>query len=291
MFIGSGVAICTPFDKNNKIDFEIFEEHIEFLINNKTDAIIVAGTTGEGSTLSEKEHIELVKFAVSKVKKRVPLIIGTGSNDTQKAYNLTKNCSKYGVDGFLVVTPYYNKCTQKGLEEHFTYIASSTDLPIILYNVPSRTNVNIEPKTVKRLSEIKNIVGIKEASGNLSQIGKIASICKDDFYIYSGNDDQITAVLAVGGKGVITVLGNILPEVTHDIVMEFLKGNIKKSIQIQLKHISLVESLFLEVNPIPIKKALGLMKLGNNNLRLPLTKLEYESTKKLTNELEKVGVV
>ncbi len=290
-FIGSGVAITTPFNENNEIDFEVLERHIEFLIVGKTDAIIVAGTTGEGATLSEREHKELVKRVVKIVNKRVPIIVGTGSNNTKKAYELTKQCSDYGVDGFLVVTPYYNKGTQKGLIEHFTYIASSTNLPIILYNVPSRTNVNMEANTVYELSKVKNIVGIKEASGNLSQVAKIASMCGKEFYIYSGNDDQITSVMALGGKGVISVLGNICPEVTHDIVHKFIEGKVEDSIELQLKYIEMIESLFTEVNPIPVKMALKLMGIGEGNLRLPLTEIEEEGFKKLKKEMENKEII
>ncbi len=291
IFKGSGVAITTPFNEDSSINFDALKKHIEFLIENDTDAIIVAGTTGEGATLSKEEHLKLVKFTVDTVNKRIPVIAGTGSNNTAKARELTEDCTKLGVDGFLVVTPYYNKGTQQGLVEHFTSIASITTLPIILYNVPSRTNVNIEPETVYTLSKLSNIAGIKEASGDLSQVARIAKLCGDDFAIFSGNDDQIVPIMSLGGHGVITVLGNILPKQTHDIVYTYLEGDRNSSLKLQLKYLDLISLLFIEVNPIPVKSALNLMNLDAGYLRLPLTKLTEENLQKLKKELLKLKII
>ncbi len=291
IFKGSGVAITTPFDKEGKINFNALKNHLEFLIKNNTDAIIVAGTTGEGATLSVSEHLDVVKYTVDVVNKRIPVIAGTGSNNTSKACELTSSCEKLGVDGFLVVTPYYNKGTQQGLIEHFTSIANVTKLPIILYNVPSRTNVNIEANTVYELSKVNNIVGIKEASGDLSQIARIAKLCGSEFSIYSGNDDQIVPVMSLGGDGVITVLGNILPKETHNIVYNYLDNNHKSSLELQLKYLDLIDLLFVEVNPIPIKSALNLMGFEAGYLRLPLTTLTKENIEKLNNEMIKLNII
>ncbi len=291
LFTGSGVAITTPFDKNGRINFDALKNHIEFLINNETDAIIVAGTTGEGATLSEPEHLEVVKFTVNMVNKRIPVIAGTGSNNTAKAVALTEACTKLGVDGFLVVTSYYNKGTQKGLIEHFTTIANVTDLPIILYNVPGRTNVNLEPETVFALSKVKNIVGIKEASGDISQVAKIANLCGPDFAIYSGNDDQIVPLMSLGGVGVISVLANVVPKETHDIVYRYLSGDIEGSLQLQLKYLNLIDCLFSEVNPIPVKSALNLMGIDAGYLRLPLTTLEEDNFNKLKQEMINLEII
>lgn len=281
IFTGSGVALITPFNSDKSIDFDTFEKLINFQIENKTDAIVVCGTTGEASTLSEKEHLDAVKFCVDIVNKRVPVIAGAGSNSTAHSLKLCKSCADVGADGLLIVTPYYNKTTQKGLINHYKILAESVSLPIILYNVPSRTGLNIEPKTVLELSKIKNIVGIKEASGNISQVVDIASICPEDFYIYSGNDDQVLPVLSVGGKGVISVLANIAPKDTHNMVKSFLNGEFEKSKKLQLNAIELVNSLFCEVNPIPVKTALSLMGFGDVNFREPLLQMEEKDFKKL----------
>ncbi len=291
LFKGSGVAITTPFKNDGSINYSALEKHIEFLIDNKTDAIIVAGTTGEGATLSLDEHLEVIKFTVNIVNKRIPVIAGTGSNNTAKACSLTNLCTPLGVDGFLVVTPYYNKGTQQGLIEHFTAIAKVTTLPIILYNVPSRTNVNIEPTTVFELSKIKNIVAIKEASGDLSQVAKIANLCGPDFGIYSGNDDQIVPIMSLGGYGVITVMGNILPLETHNIVYKYLENDTKASLDLQLKYLNLIDLLFVEVNPIPIKSALNLIGFDAGYLRLPLTTLTEENLKNLREEMTKLNIL
>lgn len=286
IFTGSGVALITPFNSDKSIDFDTFEKLINFQIENKTDAIIVCGTTGEASTLSEKEHLDAVKFCVDIVNKRVPVIAGAGSNSTAHSLNLCKSCFDAGVDGLLIVTPYYNKTTQKGLINHYKILAESVSLPIILYNVPSRTGLNIEPKTVSELSKVKNIVGIKEASGNISQVVDIASICPEDFYIYSGNDDQVLPVLSVGGKGVISVLANIAPKDTHNMVKSFLNGQFETSNKLQLNAIELVNSLFCEVNPIPVKTALSLMGFGEVNFREPLLQMEEKDFKKLEDAMK-----
>lgn len=290
IFTGSGVAIITPFNEDKTIDFETFERLIEFQIENKTDAIIVCGTTGEASTLSEEEHISVVKFCVEKVAGRVPVISGAGSNSTNHSLNLCKKCEEAGVDGLLIVTPYYNKTTQKGIINHYKILAENVSLPIILYNVPSRTGLNIEPKTVFELSKIKNIVGIKEASGNISQVVEIASICPKDFYIYSGNDNQILPILSVGGKGVISVLANVAPENTHNMVFSYLKGEFEKSIALQLDCIKLVNYLFCEVNPIPVKTALSLMGFGKAKFREPLLEMEENDLKNLIKEMKEYKI-
>lgn len=291
IFTGSGVAIITPFKEDKSIDFDTFEKLINFQIENKTDAIIVCGTTGEASTLSEEEHISAVKFCVDIVNKRVPVIAGAGSNSTSHSLKLCKECEKIGVDGLLVVTPYYNKTTQKGLINHYKILAKNVSIPIILYNVASRTGLNIEPRTVLELSKIKNIVGIKEASGNISQVVEIASICPEDFYIYSGNDNQILPILSVGGKGVISVLANIAPEDTHNMVESFLNGDFEKSKKLQLNAIELVNSLFCEVNPIPVKTALSLMGFGKANFREPLLEMEEKDFEKLEIAMKHYNII
>ncbi len=290
LFMGSGVAIVTPFTNDDKIDFESFGKHIDFLIENETDAIIVCGTTGEASTMTEEEHIATVKFCVEHVNKRVPVIAGTGSNNTAKTVKMSKACEELGVDGLLVVTPYYNKATKKGLIAHFTEVHNSTNTPIILYNVPGRTNVNIAPEVAFELAKLPRVAGMKEASGNLSQVVKLHSLCPE-LPIYSGNDDQITAVCSVGGVGVITVLGNVAPKDTHDIVHEYLKDNVKKSLELQMKYLSLCDSLFSEVNPIPVKVALSKMGFNNGKLRLPLCDMEDNTKEILFTELEKLQMI
>lgn len=291
IFKGSGVAIITPFKEDKSIDFETFERLIEFQIQNSTDAIIVCGTTGEASTLTEEEHLMAVEFCVKKVAKRVPVIAGAGSNSTMRSLSLCKKCEELDVDGLLVVTPYYNKTTQKGIINHYKILAENVNLPIILYNVPSRTGLNIAPKTVLELSKIKNIVGIKEASGNISQVVEISSICGEDFYIYSGNDNQILPVLSVGGKGVISVLANILPKDTHDMVFNFLQGDLKKSKRLQLDTLELIDNLFSEVNPIPVKTALELMGYGKAIFREPLLDMEEEDLAKLKRAMRNYNII
>ncbi len=277
IFKGCGTAMCTPFTSGGEVNYKEFEKFIEFQIENKVDSLIVCGTTGESSTMSEDERKSVIKFVVDKVDKRIPVIAGTGSNNTFSAINMTKYAESVGVDGALVVTPYYNKTTQKGLINHYERIAQNTNLPIILYNVPSRTGVNIEPETCLELSKIKNIVAIKEASGNISQVAKIANLCGDDLYIYSGNDDQILPVLSLGGIGVISVLSNIKPRFTHDLVMEYFKDGGKRATKMQLECMDLVECLFSEVNPIPVKCALNIMGFDFGVPRLPLVEMSEKN--------------
>jgi 4-hydroxy-tetrahydrodipicolinate synthase len=290
LFKGCGTAISTPFDGNG-VNFKEFEKLIENQIQNKVDAIIVCGTTGEASTMSLDEKKETIKFAVEKVAGRIPVIAGTGGNSTASVIEMTKYAESVGVDGALIVTPYYNKCTQEGLIMHYKTIAEKTNLPIIVYSVPGRTGVNILPKTCLELSKIENIVAIKEASGNLSQVAEISHLCGDNLYIYSGNDDQITPILSVGGIGVISVLSNILPEYTHNIIENFSKGNINEAIDSQLKAIPLVNALFCEVNPIPVKAACAAMGWCDNYLRLPLTEMEPKNEEKLLALMKKEGII
>lgn len=289
LFEGSGVALVTPFN-NDGVDYEKLSELIEFHIENNTDAIIICGTTGESSTMSDEERKSVIKFTVEKTNKRMPIIAGTGSNNTKYAMELSKYAEEVGVDGVLIVTPYYNKATQKGLIEHYRAIANEVSIPVILYNVPGRTGVNILPSTVKTLSEIENIKAIKEASGSISQIAEIAKLCGEDFYIYSGNDDMIVPILALGGKGVISVVANILPKETHDIVRLFLDGNIKESRSLQLKMLDIINSLFIEVNPIPVKTAMNLIGMEVGDLRLPLTDMTEDNLKTLINIMEEYGL-
>lgn len=291
IFTGSGVAIVTPFKEDKTVDFEVFEKLINFQIENGTDAIIVCGTTGEPSTLTEEERFEVIKFCVEKVAKRVPVIAGAGSNDTMHSVKICKKCEEIGVDGLLIVTPYYNKTTQKGIINHYKILAQSVSLPIILYNVPSRTGLNMLPKTVLELSKIDNIVGIKEASGNISQIVEIASICPKDFYIYSGNDNQILPILSIGGKGVISVMANIIPKDTHNIIDTFFNGDLEKSKELQLSTVELNNALFCEVSPIPIKTALEIIGYGKAYFREPLIEMEQEDIIVLKNAMKNYGLI
>lgn len=289
MFKGSGVALVTPFDENG-VNFKVLGELVDFHLNNSTDAVIVCGTTGESTTMSYDEQLETIKFVVDKVNKKIPVIAGTGSNDTLKSVRLSQEAEKLGVDGLLVITPYYNKCSKKGMYLHFETIAKSVNIPIILYNVPSRTNVNLTPEIVLSLSKIKNIVGIKEASGDLSQVAEIKRLVSDDFYIYSGNDDSIVPLLSVGGHGVISVLANVCPKETHDMVFDYLNGNIEKSAKAQLELKSLIDALFIEVNPIPVKTAMNLLGFNVGNLRLPLCEMEEYNLEVLKKELLNRGM-
>ena len=276
IFEGSGVAIVTPFTNDNKINYDELKKLIDFQIRNNTDAIVVCGTTGESATLSNSERRELIKFTVEYVNHRVPVIAGTGSNNTQYAIELTKYAESVNVDGALVVTPYYNKTTQKGLICHYTSIANSVSIPIIMYNVPSRTGLNIEPNTAFELSNVKNIVAIKEASGNISQVLKIKELCQDNLQIYSGNDDQIVPILACGGIGVISVLANVKPNITHYICANFFDDKIKEALNLQIQNLPLINSLFCETNPIPIKYVLNRMNYNVGQTRLPLVGLSNE---------------
>ncbi len=287
IFKGCGTAIITPFTENG-VNFKEFEKLIEDQIANKVDAIIVCGTTGESSTMTLQEKKETIEFAVKTVHNRIPVIAGTGGNCTKSVIEMTKFAQTIGVDAVLLVTPYYNKTTQEGLIAHYKAVAQETDLPIILYNVPSRTGVNILPKTCQELAKIENIVAIKEASGNLSQVAEIAHLCGDTLNIYSGNDDQILPVLSLGGIGVISVLSNIMPEFTHTMVEDFLTGNIKKAQEAQIKAIALIQSLFCEVNPIPVKAALNLMGYDVGIPRLPLVEMSKSNQAILKQEIEKI---
>ena len=289
IFKGCGTAIITPFTDNG-VNYDEFGKIIENQIKNHVDAIIVCGTTGEASTMTFEEKKETIKFAVETVNKRIPVIAGTGGNCTKSAIEMTKLAESLGVDGALVVTPYYNKTTQDGLIAHYTAIAKETKLPIILYNVPGRTGVNILPKTCKELSKIDNIVAIKEASGNLSQVAEIANLVGDDLKIYSGNDDQILPILSVGGIGVISVLSNIAPEFTHNMVQDFFDKNIEKSIQSQLKAIPLIKALFCEVNPIPVKAGLNMLGYNVGIPRLPLIEMSENGKNILEEELKKFNL-
>ncbi len=288
VFTGSGVAIVTPF-AGDGVDFHKLEELIEFQVSNGTDAIIICGTTGEASTMPDEEHKACIKFAVDKVKGRLPVIAGTGSNDTRHAVQLTRYAEDVGADAILSVTPYYNKTTQKGLVEHFRLIASSVRIPVILYNVPSRTNLNINPETLKALSETANITGIKEC--NLAQVGDIVNLCGSDFTIYSGNDEQVVPLLSLGGKGVISVMANIIPRDTHDMVMKFLEGDIEASRKIQLRTLNLIKALFIEVSPIPVKAAMNLMGMGAGECRLPLVPISEKNLEYIKAELKNYGLI
>ena len=290
IFTGAATAIITPF-KNGKVDFDSFGKIIDWQIEQGIDAIVVTGTTGESSTLTDEEHKETIKYCVERVGGRVPVIAGTGSNDTAYAISLTKYACEVGVDAILLVSPYYNKATQRGLVESFRAIADASDKPCILYNVPSRTGCNILPETVKKLAEHKNIVAIKEASGNISQIAKVAALCGDSIDIYSGNDDQIVPIMALGGKGVISVLSNVCPKETSQMCKDFLNGDIKKATESQLKFLPLVDLLFCEVNPIPVKAAMAEMGYSENSLRLPLTTMENANHEKLVAEMKRLGII
>lgn len=291
IFTGAGVAIVTPFNEDGSVDYDSFRKLIEFQVENGTDCIIVCGTTGEASTLTHEEHLECIRFCVEVVNKRIPVVAGTGSNCTETAIYLSKEAEKYGADGLLLVTPYYNKATQKGLIAHFTAIADSVSIPIILYNVPSRTGVNILPETAVALAKnVENIVAIKEASGNISQIAKLAALADGCIDIYSGNDDQVIPILSLGGKGVISVLSNVAPRETHDMVAKYLEGDVKGALDIQLKAISLCDALFCEVNPIPVKKGVALMGYCNGKLRMPLTDIEEANEAKLTKAMKDFGI-
>lgn len=291
IFTGAGVAIITPMTETGAVNYPKLEEILEYQIANGTDAIIICGTTGESSTLSHEEHLEAIRFTAEKVAGRIPVIAGTGSNCTETAIYLSQEAEKYGVDGVLLVTPYYNKATQKGLIAHFTKIANSIKIPVILYNIQSRTGVNIAPETMAYLAKnVENIVGVKEASGNISQIAKIAELCGESFDIYSGNDDQIVPLLSLGGKGVISVLSNIAPKETHDIVAKFMDGDVKGSRELQLRALPLIEKLFCEVNPIPVKAAMNMLGWEVGPLRMPLSEMEEEHQKELKAAMDAFGV-
>lgn len=288
IFTGSGVALVTPFT-NEGVNYDTLGKLIDFQLENSTDAIIICGTTGENATMPDDEHLEVVRYTIDRVAKRVPVIAGTGSNYTDHAVYMTKEVEKMGADGVLCVTPYYNKTTQKGLIESYTAIAKSTSLPVIMYNVPSRTGVNMLPETVKVLSEIDNIVGLKEASGNMSQVLKIMSLCPD-LDIYSGEDAFIAPIMMMGGKGVISVLANVAPKETHLMTEKLLKGKFEEAKKMQLDALDLVDALFCEVNPIPAKTALRLMGFDAGPLRLPLVEMDEKNRQKLISALTNYGI-
>ena len=291
VFKGAGVAIVTPMYDNEEVNYDKLGELLEEQIARGTDAIIICGTTGEASTLTHEEPLAVIKYAVEKVNHRVPVIAGTGSNATDTAIYLSTEAEKYGADALLLVTPYYNKATQKGLKLHFSKIAESVKLPIILYNVPSRTGCNLQPETIVWLAEhVENIVGVKEASGNISQVAKLMSLAKGNVELYSGNDDQIVPVMALGGNGVISVLSNVAPELAHDIATTYLEGDVKKSCKLQLQAIELIDALFCEVNPIPVKTALNLMGKEVGPLRAPLCTMEAANEEKLRKALVNSGI-
>lgn len=291
IFTGAGVAIVTPMNADGSINFDKLGELIDFNIDNGTDAIIICGTTGESSTMTDEEHIDCIKYAVNRVNKRVPVIAGTGSNDTRYAVELSKEAEAIGVDALLLVTPYYNKTSQAGLIKHFTTIADAVNIPIILYSVQSRTGVNITPETVCKLSDHKNIVAIKEASGNISQIAKIASLCGDKIDIYSGNDDQIVPIMALGGKGVISVLSNCIPKETHEICALCLENKYDEARKLANKYLEFANNLFIDVNPIPVKEALNIMGFEVGECRLPLISMNDASKEILRETMKKIGLV
>lgn len=292
IFTGAGCAIITPFTAEGAVDYPALDRLLDFQIDNGTDAIIICGTTGESSTLSEPEHSEVIAHTVQYVNHRVPVIAGTGSNDTQTAIMLSKQAEDDGADAVLVVTPYYNKATQNGLKMHFKLIAEAINIPVILYNVPSRTGCNIQPETAVWLARnVENIVAIKEASGNISQIGHLFAIANGDIDVYSGNDDQIVPLLSLGAKGVISVLSNIAPQQAHDIVQHYLDGDVQTSAKMQLEAMNLINALFCEVNPIPVKKAAELMNLCGGGVRLPLTEIEAANAERLANAMRNYGLL
>lgn len=291
IFTGAGVALVTPFKADGSVNYDMLDELIDFHCNNGTDSIIICGTTGEASTLSEEEHLECIKFTVAQTRGRIPVIAGTGSNATYTTIDMSKEAVEYGVDGLLVVTPYYNKATQKGLAAHFKAVADAAKAPIIMYSIAGRTGLNIAPETAAALvKEVDNIVGIKEASGNIGQVARIMSLTDGNIDLYSGNDDQIVPLLSLGGKGVISVLSNVAPKETHDICEKYLAGDVKGSCAIQLKAMPLIDQLFSEVNPIPVKKAMSLMGMECGGLRMPLTELSSEHVKPLYKAMQDFGI-
>ncbi len=288
IFTGSGVAIVTPFTEDG-VDFDKLGELIEFQIREKTDAIVICGTTGEASTMPDEEHISVIEYAVKKVNGRLPVIAGTGSNDTRHAIHLSKRAQEVGADAILSVTPYYNKTTQRGLYEHFKVVAESISIPVVLYNVPSRTNLNINPETIQQLSQIENIVAIKEC--NLNQVGEIINLCGDGFTVYSGEDGLIVPLMSLGGKGVISVMANIIPRDTHEIASKMLAGDLEGSRSLQLKTLELIKALFIEVSPIPVKEAMNLMGLHVGKCRMPLVDISDKNREILIKAMQNYGVI
>lgn len=291
IFTGAGVAIITPMNADGSINYEGFAENIEYQIANGTDAIIVCGTTGEASTMTDEEHIECIRFAVEKTAGRIPVIAGTGSNDTKYAVELSKIAQEKGADGLLLVTPYYNKASQKGLIAHFTAIADAVDIPIILYNIPGRTGVSIDINTYKILGQHKNIVAVKEASGNISYTSKLIAQCGDLLDVYSGNDDIIVPMMSIGAKGVISVVSNIMPKETHEITRLCIENNLAEASKLQMKYLELINNLFIEVNPIPVKEAMNQMNMASGPCRLPLCDMTDEHIETLKSSMKKLGLI
>lgn len=291
IFTGSGVALVTPFNPDHSIDFETLGKLVEFQIENGTDCIIACGTTGESATLDDKEHLSVIEYVVKKVNGRIPVVAGTGSNDTRHGVALCKEAAALGADGLLTVTPYYNKTSQRGLIKHFELMASASDCPMIVYNVPGRTGLNILPETMAEMAQHENIVGIKEASGNLSQVAKLASLVGDKIDIYSGNDDQNIPILSLGGVGTISVLANIAPRKTHNMITSYLQGDIKTALKLQLEAIELIDALFIETNPIPVKKACELMGLCPGTLRMPLYEISDKNLEILKKAMVNYGIL
>lgn len=290
LFKGSAVALVTPFTKDNKVNFDKLAELIEYHIENKTDAIVSCGTTGEATTMSDEEILSVLEFTVKKVNGRIPVIAGTGSNNTMHSVELSQKAETLGVDGLLIITPYYNKANKSGLKKHFVTIAESVNIPIILYNVPGRTCMNISPALIAELAQVPNIVAVKEASGDLGQVAEIASLVPEDFAIYSGNDDSIVPLLSLGGHGVISVLANVCPRETHDLVEKYLEGDVEGSRKIQLDLDALIAALFIEVNPIPVKTAMNLLGFEVGDLRLPLDNMDPANLEVLKKELINAGL-
>lgn len=292
IFEGAGVALITPFKENGEVDYDRLEAIVEEQIAGSTDAIIVCGTTGEASTMTHEEHLDVVEYVCRVTKKRIPVIAGTGSNCTETAVYLSAEAERRGSDGLLVVSPYYNKATQKGLMAHFTAVANAVKIPVLLYNIPGRTGVNIQPSTIAALCKnVDNIVGVKEASGNFSAIATLMSMADGKVDLYSGNDDQIVPLLSLGGKGVISVLSNVAPKQTHDICAAYFEGDVKRSAQLQLEAIPLITELFCEVNPIPVKAAMNMMGKGAGPMRMPLTEMEPQNQEKLRAAMTAYGLL
>ncbi len=291
IFTGAGVAIITPFNEDGSINFEGLGTNIDYQIENGTDAIIICGTTGEASTMTEAEHLECIRYAVERTNKRVPVIAGTGSNDTRTAIELSVEAEKLGADGLLLVTPYYNKTTQAGLIKHFTMIADSVNIPIILYNIPGRTGMGFTVDTLKVLAEHKNIVAVKEASGNISYTAQVAAAVGDKMDIYSGNDDIIVPMMALGAKGVISVLSNIMPKETHEMCQLCLDNNFAPAIEMQVKYLEVINNLFIEVNPIPVKAAMNMMGMPSGSLRMPLVDMGEANAEKLRASMQRLGLL
>lgn len=291
IFTGAGVAIITPMNTDGSINYDVLGEMIDFQIENGTDAIVICGTTGEASTMTDEEHIECIRFAVERTAKRVPVIAGTGSNDTAYAVNLSKEAEKVGADALLVVTPYYNKTTQRGLISHFTAIADAVNIPLVLYNIPGRTGMNMEISTVKELAKHKNICAVKEASGNISYAAKLIAECGDMIDVYSGNDDMIVPLMSLGAKGVISVLSHVIPKETHMMTQYCLENNFAEATKLQIKYLDLINNLFIEVNPIPVKEAVNMMGVNAGSCRLPLCDMTDEHKAILRASMEKHGLI